>query len=552
MKYYYSESLVIEKLDGFHLIQDHHGTNYKQAWDDFGFIITFNLYYVNENKKRKLGPLKVLINDYEDSSLFFKDKGISIESKFFDITDALNGKNIVSIGEDIDFYKKINSLFNERLAEDILVKICDAGYFNDRYAEYSAWKGFSGSFMRGSAASAILKKGFQIALGRYIPKKTFDITLSDLGDTFDDVCLKFDTSRAIGKSNINLLIGKNGVGKSHILKNLSEIITGVIDSKANPPYFHKLIIIAFSPFESFYTKSEVFEKISNRYSETDEKENKKSEKSEKRKRLHVNEYSYIGFKNEDGHHDLNHPIKKSIESLIKVLQYDKENSWWKEQSRLNVLKDTLALCIDFDTIFITTNEGEEIEIISDLKTNLLKDKIDFKKGIFFKKEGENLPLSSGQKIYSYMLPAIIAELEEESLLVLDEPELYLHPELEVGLMNMLQHILRETKSYAIIATHSAILAREVESKAITILRKSQGSTRSNIVSVETYGESLDIIIAEVFDDDYMVKPYQKEIDHYLKKSDSSIESIKELIGDDALAYALSTMDEVDDIKIEDI
>ncbi|RCU45205.1 ATP-binding protein [Corallincola holothuriorum] len=549
MKYYYSESLSIENLDGFHLLQDHRGTNYKSPWDDFGYIITFKLYYVSEKQKRKLGTLKILIKDKEDSSLYFKENGKPLESKYFEITDVLNIDNIVSIGEEVDFYKKINSLFSESEAEEILIKICDAGYFNDQYDEFSSWKGFSGSFMRGSASSAILKKGYQIALGRYIPKKTFDITLTELGDTFDDLCLKFDTSREIGKSNINLLIGKNGVGKSHALKKLSEIITGVIDTKDNHPYFHKLIMIAFSPFESFYTKSEIFKKLSSRYSASEEKSNRKSES---RKRLHVNEYSYIGFKNDSGDHDLNHPIKQSINSLIKVIEYDDENSWWEEQSRFKILKDTLSLCIDFDSVFITNDDNQELEVTSTLNTNSLKDSLNYNKGIIFKKDGNILPLSSGQKIYSYMIPAIIAELEEESLLVLDEPELYLHPELEVGLMNMLQHILKETKSYSIIATHSAILAREVESKAITILRKNKGNTETNISSVETYGESLDIIISEVFDDDYMVKPYQREIDRYLKKAENSINTIKNHIGDDALAYALSKLDDGDDIEIEDM
>ncbi|TVU85029.1 MULTISPECIES: AAA family ATPase [Pseudoalteromonas] len=549
MKYYYSESLSIENFDGFHLLQDHRGTNYKSPWDDFGYIITFKLYYVTEKKKRKLGSLKLLIKDIEDSSLFFKEHGKPLEPKFFEITDILNIDNIVSIGEDVDLYKKINSLFSEGEAEDILIKICDAGYYHEQYEEFSSWKGFSGSFMRGSAASAILKKGFQIALGRYIPEKTFDITLNELGDTFDDLCLKFDTNREIGKSNINLLIGKNGVGKSHALKKLSEIITGVIDTKTKHPYFHKLIMIAFSPFESFYTKSEIFKKLSTRYSVNEETNNRKSES---RKRLHVNEYSYIGFKNENGEHDLNHPIKLSIDSLIKVIDYDDENSWWEEQSRFKILKDTLSLCIDFDSVFISNNDNQEFEVTSTLDTKSLKNKLNYSNGIIFKKDGNVLPLSSGQQIYSYMIPAIIAELEEESLLVLDEPELYLHPELEVGLMNMLQHILKETKSYSIIATHSAILAREVESKAITILRKHNGKTEANISSVETYGESLDIIISEVFDDDYMIKPFQREIDRYLKKEDSSISTIKEHIGDDALAYALSKLDNVEDIEIEDM
>lgn len=548
MQYYYSESLSIEHLAGFHLLQDYHGSNYKSPWDDFGYIITFKLYFVGEGTKRKLGNLKILVKDYENSSLYFKEKGNNLEPKIYEINKILINDNVVSIGEDIDFYKKINSLFDEVETEEILRKICDVGYFHNNYNDFSNWKGFTGSFMRGSASSAILKKGFQIALGRYVPKEKFDILLSDLGETFENICLKFDTSREIGKSNINLLIGKNGVGKSHVLKKLSEIITGVVDTQDNPPYFHKLIVIAFSPFESFYTKNEIFDKLSTRYLDSDEKVNRKSKS---RKRLHVNEYSYIGFKNDDGEHDLNHPIKKSIDSLIKVIEYDDENSWWEEQSRLTTLKDTLSLCIDFDSIFIMDNEGQEIEVSSTLNTNSLKDKIDYKKGIAFKKGDQVLPLSSGQKIYSYMLPAIVAELEEESLLVLDEPELYLHPELEVGLMNMLQHILKETKSYSIIATHSAILAREVDSKAITILRKLNGNTKTNIASVETYGESLDIIISEVFDDDYMVKPYQKEIDRYLKKPDKSIDTLKEYVGDDALAYALSTIDKADDIKIED-
>ncbi|MEP5267107.1 MAG: AAA family ATPase [Lentilitoribacter sp.] len=539
---------MIEHLDGFHLLQDHIGTNYKSPWDDFGYIITFRLYYVAENKKRKIGALKILVKDEEDSSLYFKEHGKPIETKFFEITDILSPNNIVSIGEDIDFYKKINSLFSEGEVENILIKICDVGYFQNKYDEYYSWKGFSGSFMRGSAAKAIIKKGFQIALGRYIPEETFEITLSELGDTFDDLCLRFDTNRKIGVSNINLLIGKNGVGKSHVIKKLSEIITGVIDTKDNHPYFHKLIMIAFSPFESFYTKNEMFKKLSSRYSVNEERGNGKSES---RKRLHVNEYSYIGFKNDSGEHDLNHPIKQSIVSLIKVVEYDDENSWWKEESRLEVLKDTLALCIDFDSVFITCGDSQEYEITSKLDTNSIKNKVDYDKGITFKKDGSVLPLSSGQRIYSYMIPAIIAELEEESLLVLDEPELYLHPELEVGLMNMLQYILKVTKSYSIIATHSAILAREVDSQAITILRKKKGYTEANISSVETYGESLDVIISEVFDDDYMIKPYQKEIDSYLKNEENTISDIKDYIGDDALIHALSKLGN-DDIEIEDI
>lgn len=544
MNYYFSESLLINQIPGFHFLQDHIGTNYKTPWNDYDYIITFKLYYVPEDDiKKNIGSLKILAKEHEDTSSYFKKNGVLVNDKTFDIKEILKSDLVISIGEDLDFYNKLHSLFNEGKAEEVLSKICDAGYHNDKFSDFSSWSGFSGSFMRGSASSAILKKGFQIALGRYAPEAKFDINLTDLGDSFEDVCLRFDTSKEIGKSNINLLIGKNGVGKSHILKKISETITGIIDTNNNLPYFHKLIMIAFSPFESFYTKDEVSEKLSNRYLEGTEKSNNKSKQ---RKRLHVNEYAYIGFRNEDGIHDLNHPVIQSIKSLIKVIDYDDKNDWWTNKSRLQILKETLLLCIDFDSMAIIDSENNEIEISSTLDESKFKNKIRFDLGIIFKKNNTVLPLSSGQKIYSYMLPAIIAELEDESLLILDEPELYLHPELEVGLINMLQHVLKETKSYSIIATHSAIIAREVDRTAINILRKSNGRTETHIANIETYGESLDVILSEVFDDFYVTKPYQMEIERYLIESNENISAIKSHIGDDALAYALSIIQRNDD------
>lgn len=546
-EFYFSETLSINHVPGFHLLQDHVGTNYKKPWDDFNFIITFKLYYVEDNEKRNLGTLKVLSKKFENTSTYFKENTSPKNEKIKSIKNCLTKDNVISLAEDIDFYKKLSVLFSEQEIENILMTLCDAGYYYESYSEYSHWHGFSGSFMRGSASKAILKKGFQIALGRYIPKTKLNIGISKLGDTFDDVNISFDTSRVIGKSNVNLIIGKNGTGKSHILKRLSEIIVGIVDGKDEQPYFHKLIVIAFSPFESFYTKSQVFDALSKKYSNDSIQTNKKSSS---RKRLHINEYAYIGFRNDEGKHDLTHPIKQSILSLLKIIDYDNENAWWELTPRLNTVIQTLSICMDFDSIYVQDVNGDELEITSNLNTTQVKKIINFNQDIIFKKNDNVLSLSSGQKIYSYMIPAIIAELEEESLLVLDEPELYLHPELEVGLINMLQHILKSTKSFSIIATHSAILAREVERNAVTILRKSHGRTEVNIANIETYGESLDKIIAEVFDDDYIIKPYQVAINKYLN-ANNTIDELKRYVGDDALSYALSIAYNSDDMSVED-
>lgn len=537
MDFYFSETLVIDKYPGIHLLQDHIGTNYSVPWDDFSYVITFQAYHVSkEGEKIKIGYLKVLHKNEQDTSIYFKTSGERLEPKIFKISQCLNDNILVSIGKDLDYYKRIHSLFIENERELFLQSLCDVSFLKDNHELYSQWDGYSGSLMRGSSSSAILKKGYSIAIGRYNPTTKFELKIENVGENFDPISFKFNMDRKIGKSNISLLIGKNGVGKTHILKKITEIITGVSKEEENFPFFHKLVVIAYSPFEEFYTEKELFNKINLKYTRGSDSATRKSLK---RQRLHVNEYSYIGFRNEEGSFSRELPSIKSVDSILKILSYDRENEWWADKTRLSILIETLKLSIDFDLIYLTDKSGNNVDLDSCANLKNVEKNIDYDKGLIFIKDQQVISLSSGQKIYTYMLPAIISEIEDESLLILDEPELYLHPALEVGLINMLKNILNETKSFSLIATHSSIMTREVERDAVTILRKTKKNTNMYKPSIETYGESIDVIISEVFDDEYIRKPYENEIDKVLGMDSSSISEIKDFIGDDALAYALS-------------
>lgn len=548
MNFYFSETLNIEKFEGIHLLQDHIGTNFKGPWDDFDYIITFQVFYVSNKSKKKLGNIKVLSKKSKNTSTLFKKESNFVNEKIYNISDILDPAEFISIGEEFDYYKIIKSIFSSPQNERYLESICDICYYRSNLDEYTQWEGYQSSLMRSNSSTAILNKGFQIALGHYIANKKFEITIDTLGDTFEPITFEFNKERLIGESNICLLIGKNGVGKSHILKEISKLVIGLSPHTNDLPVFHKLIIIAYSPFENFYCHNQIFKMLDDRYSNNQSK----SKKSYKRKRMHINEYAYIGFKNEEGNFDLNYPSKLSIESLIKIIKYDQENNWWKDKkTRFSILKETLKLCMDFDDIFIMDNNNNEILISNDLSISKIKESsINYNVGLIFRKSGIKLSLSSGQIIYSYILPSIMSEIEEESLLILDEPELYLHPELEVNLINMIKNILYETDSYSIIATHSAIIAREVERKSINILRKHDNITRVFKPSIETYGESIVRIIAEVFDDNYVEKPFQHEINKYINHNENfSLDSIRGLIGDDALVHVLSTINKKDEIII---
>ncbi|MGS0891104.1 AAA family ATPase [Burkholderia stagnalis] len=557
IKFFYSTDFDIESLEGFHLLQDHIGTHYRAPWDDFNYTVTFQVHRSHNHVRQYFGEIKVLVNGYQDTSKYFIKHGTRT-GKSVEITDLFDPDKVVSLASDIDYYQRLR----KALSDDALIyleKICDASYYRDRFSRYSEWPGFSGSLFRDGAAShAILKKGRQIALGRYIPEKKFDITVSDLPQTFDPVTFNFDNGRALGRTNINLIIGKNGVGKTTILRQIIDHIAGLGTNGESWPFFHKVIVAAHSPFEDFDTKNALIERLRERYSSPDAVAPSLENRHE-RQQLHVNEYSYIGFKNDENSFSLAWPKEHSAKSLVRIMEYDSDNLWWTEDSRFDRLFDTLKLSIDFDCLSLSTRDGEKLEFRKGSpaqKQTLAEQKkhIDFAKGIAFVKDGRALSLSSGQYVYSYLLPCLVAEIDEESLLIIDEPELYLHPTMEIGLINMLKYLLEKTTSNAIIATHSSVMAREVERDGITLLRHVQGRTQSSRPGFETFGAPIDLIIGEAFDDYHIKKPYEETLDGVVASygsAEDAIEAIGQQIGDDALAYLAAKFEDDSKVTFED-
>ena len=215
MKYFYSETPKFN-IDGYFIIQDHVGNSYHSApWNDYGYTIKFKIYYRNKEEEKFLGYIRILANGFENTEKYFKEEGIKEDEKLYDITEVLKISEVVSLPLEIDYYNKLNNLLSRQETEVHLESICDASYFYSKYKEYREWPGFKGSVMReGSTSEALLKKGRQIANGNYSPDNKFTITVEQSSDSIGPVDFHFNNDRDISKTNINLLIGKNGVGKN--------------------------------------------------------------------------------------------------------------------------------------------------------------------------------------------------------------------------------------------------------------------------------------------------------------------------------------------------
>lgn len=558
-EFFFSTKFDFDSIEGFHLLQDNVGTNYSLPWDDYDYIVTFQVYRINQGKREFFGRTKILVNGYKDTSKYFLELGEPIGHSHR-VTSLLKPTNVVSLASEIDYYRRIGSLLGSH-ASEYLCQLCDGSYHYSEQEKFTQWEGFGSSLFRSSMANAMLKKGHQISCGRYEPPGKFSFTLDGLPDQIEPLEFKFDNDRSLGQTNVNLLIGRNGVGKSHALRHLVDTLTGLHNQAENWPFFHKVIVAAYSPFESFKTEVELSTALGSSVQSTGTGGSRENEigprDAQERRRLLVNEYVYLGFRDPEGVFSLDWPKESSARALHRIFQYDQENEWLTGTSRFNLLFDTLRSSIEFDAIVLSDTNNQPVVFKRDEDSQRRRaaqsQNFLYTSGIQFLKGDQLVPLSSGQIIYSYLLPNLVAEVDDESLLILDEPELYLHPAMEVGLLDMLKRLLAATKSNAIIATHSSILAREVEQSGISVLRRVGDRTEVSNPGFETFGQTLEVIMGLAFEDFDVRKPYEESIDQAVKAFSSPEIALAELgsgIGDEALTYLTAKIvNEDDEIKI---
>ncbi|MGM7633399.1 AAA family ATPase, partial [Serratia marcescens] len=107
-------------------------------------------------------------------------------------------------------------------------------------------------------------------------------------------------------------------------------------------------------------------------------------------------------------------------------------------------------------------------------------------------------LSSGQKIVLSILSSIYEHIEDNSLVIIDEPETHLHPSLIASFMHSVRAMLTKFNSYAIIATHSPVILQETPSKFVQVLDGTILSPKVKKLKKECFGEEISTLTEDVF------------------------------------------------------
>ncbi|MXV29992.1 AAA family ATPase [Aeromonas veronii] len=455
----------------------------RDSWDDFGYKTTLELtYYPSEGEPGKLlGHVKIL-NKCDDSGY------TKFENQEFDSL----GVDYCSLGQSSDYYLNIKKLSIVNVLEDLR----DCAISDIIKDEFINLQGFSASLLRSSRAEKLLYEAKVIFSSQVtVPNNSHDDFSFNykikLSNSREITSIDFNLSRHdILPYRINIIVGKNACGKSQILSSLALNLSGMaLDSKGEVSrindnfLFGDVHVISYSPFDTFKDLSEL-------------NGGKISKNNINSGFLPYNFYGIRKLVNIDGKQEV---LLKSHTEMKKELS--KNYNDILKKNRRDFLAEMLDICLGWNVV--TGNPKHAL------------DKYD--------------NFSSGQKILFKMITDFLSSVEKDDLVLIDEPETYLHPQGVSNFYHCLNKLLSYTQSYCILATHSPILIQETPSKYINIISSVGSNIKARKPTSETLGQGLNSIINEVFKVDFDDLSFFDTLQNFYKK-DVSIQQLEEILG----------------------
>lgn len=126
-------------------------------------------------------------------------------------------------------------------------------------------------------------------------------------------------------------------------------------------------------------------------------------------------------------------------------------------------------------------------------------------------------LSSGHAIVLLTITRLVELVDEKTLVILDEPEGHLHPPLLAAFIRTIADLLGKRNGVAIVATHSPVVLQEVPMSCVWKLRRSGTTSIAERPSIETFGENVSVLTSEVFGLEVTRSGFHKLLQSAVKK-----------------------------------
>ena len=391
-----------------------------------------------------------------------------------------------SLGQSDSFYSNLQRLGGE-LNELILGALHDIAYSQESYERAIEEQVTQRSLLRDITPLTVQGQFRRLARGgERLSRYQFAYQLPNPGRRRSNqppVSLTFDVlPESNPPTNVHVVIGRNGVGKTHLLQGMTQALvaeagtsreggTFLAQNKAvsREKLFANVVSVTFSAFDPFDPLPEGLASTTGL------------------------KYAYVGLKQQpsiDGnatglksHQDLQEEFASSLRTC-------------RRKARLDRLRRAVA-ALETDPVFrdngireLLAQTGSDAELVS--ATEAAERRVSTEAAKWFGR------LSSGHKIVLLTIVRLVETVEERTLVLLDEPEAHLHPPLLAAFVRALSDLLVNRNGVALIATHSPVVLQEVPKCCVWKLRRHGATLLAERPEMETFGENVGILTREAF------------------------------------------------------
>lgn len=438
-------------------------------WDDWGKFRTMFTVVIFDHagERHDPGSIKIASKGLRPSGAIKPgSRAPTLKSVFTQL-----GPEYFSLGQSEDFYQVMASL-PAHLRRDIFLALRDCAYDLARFEQHAGEPAMIDSLLRGISEKAVRNRFHRLAHGRGgLSLLSFEYRLPRNDGKDDPPTIDFEISpEATPPTNVHVLIGRNGVGKTRCIHGLIRAVVSplpkpdthglikVHQAGGNDWIFPGLVGVMFSAFDRFTPPKKI------------------------RKGMRA-DFIGPGLRLAPNTEDQDSAVQQlapefftsAFTSTIKECRRGP-----KRDRLLKALQD-----LECDPLFEEANIGQLLEPEEDAW---------HAKGMALFNR-----LSSGHAIVLLTISRLVDVVEEGTIVLIDEPESHLHPPLLSALIRAISKLLSQRNGIAIIATHSPVVLQEVPRSCVWMLSRTGLVAKAERPPAETFGENVGILTRAVFD-----------------------------------------------------
>lgn len=421
---------------------------FNDNWNDYGYYTWFHLWYlVDSDKKnwRSLGDVKII-----------HKTGEVYECMPEDFTEL--DKNFCSLGINLNYYKSLLDVFGRDGAKEALHVLQDCALDTTIKERFNTTNPYNASLIRDISTLQVLEDALFFVEDED-PDKAYSFGYHFVPPYNGDCCVDWNVNfefSAKKYQRVVTIIGENGVGKTQLLSNmLRDLVENKTERFDHMPLLKNVLVLCSSEYDSYCLIKE---------EDDDYKVRRLSLVQDDRTLLKVEE---------------------SILAIIDretLLAHGQMLSMWQHYVKL--LEQQFGS--EVGNLFFFSSKTQDGDYLRPELDKVLLEKM--------VKE-----FSTGQLQIFSLITHVCAYIHLNSLVVLDEPEIHLHPRLITDFFLCLGELLHYFSSYALVPTHSPLVIRECVNENVFLMQRSMDDiVQIGKVPFRTFGQDLTVLYENVF------------------------------------------------------